>query len=99
MQTFENACLNENWGDASINFEASSWNDVFVNFNGGNADPSSDFHFKEAYNQYENQVGIYAGDGFSNNQLAVPYIVAKRVDEQTDASGKLNVKIRVKAGD
>ena len=72
---------------------------VFVNYNSGKIDPSSDFHFKEAYKQYESQVGVYAGDGFKDEQTApVPYIVAKRVDTETDASGKLNVKIRVKAG-
>lgn len=88
-----------NYGDDFINIGNVDWNDVFINFNGGAISPSSDFHFKEAYSQYENQVGIYAGDGFNDNQLApVPYIVAKRVDEQTDASGKLNVKIRIKAG-
>lgn len=85
------------WGENPIVIDV-AWNDIFINFNGGAISPASDFHFKEAYKQYENQVGIYAGDGFNDNQLApVPYIVAKRVDEQTDASGKLNVKIRVKA--
>ena len=75
------------------------WTDVFVNYNGGAVSPVSDFHFKEAYKQYESQVGIYAGTGFNDQQLApVPYIIAKDVDEQTDAQGKLNVRIRVKAG-
>lgn len=75
-------------------------NDVFVNFNGGAVSPISDFHFKDAYAQYETQVGIYAGTGFNDKQLApVPFIIAKDVKEQTDASGKLNVKIRVKAGE
>ncbi len=74
-------------------------NEVFVNYNNNSVSPTSNFHFTEAYKQYENQVGIYAGTGFNDQQIApVPYIVAKRVDEQTDASGKLNVKIRVKAG-
>ena len=60
---------------------------------------TSNYHFTETFANYESQVGIYAGDGFNDQQIApVPYIVAKRVDEQTDASGKLNVKIRVKAG-
>ena len=73
---------------------------VFVNYNGGAISPASNFHFKDAYKQYENQVGVYAGGVDFDKQLApVPYIVAKRVDEQTDASGKLNIKIRVKAGE
>ena len=71
--------------------------DVFVDYQG--VSPASNFHFKDKYSQYEGQVGIYHGT-FNDQQIApVPYIVAKRVDEQTDASGKLNVKIRVKAGD
>ena len=74
-------------------------NDVFENYNGGVVSPVSDFHFKEAYKQYENQVGVYAGGVDFDKQLApVPYIVAKRVDTETDSSGKLNVRIRVKAG-
>ena len=88
------------YGIGFINIGGVDWNNVFINYNGGAISPASDFHFKEAYSQYENQVGIYAGTGFNDQQIApVPYIVAKRVDEQTDASGKLNVKIRVKAGD
>ena len=74
-----------------------SKDDVFVKC--GDVSPASDFHFKDEYKQYENQVGIYAGDGFSDDQLPpVPYIVEKHIDQQTDASGHLNVRIRVKAG-
>ena len=84
------------FGDDCINLGEVDWNNVFVKYNGVSA--TSNFHFKEDYTQYEGQVGIYHGT-FNDNQLApVPYIVDKRVDEQTDASGKLNVKIRVKAG-
>ena len=86
------------WGDDYIKIGDVDWNDVFANWNNGSISPSSDFHFKETYKQYENQVGIYAGTGFNDQQMApVPFIVAKHVDEQTDSSGKLNVKIRVKA--
>lgn len=106
FDTFENTSTKGNMGtsnhlgeDCIYIGDNPNWNNVYVKYNNRSISPASDFHFKETYNQYENQVGIYAGDGFSNNQLAVPYIVAKRVDEQTDASGRLNVKIRVKAGD
>ena len=93
--TNTNTSLDANY----INMIGVDPNIVFENYNNGKVDPSSDFHFKEAYKQYENQVGIYAGTGFNDQQLApVPYIVNKKVDEQTDAQGKLNVKIRVKAG-
>lgn len=85
-----------NFGENCINVDGISWSTIFKN-NAG-ITPASDFHFTEDYSQYENQVGIYAGTGFNDLQMApVPYIVAKHVDEQTDASGKLIVKIRVKA--
>ena len=82
-----------------INLKGINPNDVFENYNNGKVDPSSDFHFKEAYKQYENKVGVYANGTDFDKQLApVPYIVAKQIPEQTDAQGKLNIKIRVKAG-
>lgn len=75
-----------------------NWNDVFANYNGGAISSHSDFHFTDEYKQYENQVGVYANGVDFDKQLApVPYIVAKKIDEQTDAAGKLNIKIRVKA--
>ena len=91
------------WGDDCINIykENFKWEDVFEDFKGSDIiSSSSNFHFKEEYAEYEGKVGIYAGDSFNDKQLApVPYIVAKKIPEQTDASGKLNVKIRVKAGE
>ena len=85
------------FGEECINIGSTSWDDVFEN-NAG-ITPSSNFHFKEAYSQYESQVGLYANGVQFDKQIApVPYIVAKRIDEQTDASGMLSVKIRVKAG-
>ena len=92
--------VQEEWGEDCINIGDTDWNDVFVNYNNGESSPISDYHFKDAYKQYENVVGIYSGSGFNDKQIApVPFIVAKKVDEQTDASGKLNIKIRVKAGE
>ena len=86
--------------ESSIVLENVTWNDVFVNYNSGAISPASDFHFKEDYSQYENQVGIYANGVQFDNQLApVPYIISKDIPQQTDAAGKLNIKIRVKAGD
>lgn len=89
------------YGENCINVsgEDFDWTNVFVKYDKSNP-LNSDFHFKGDYTQYNGQVGIYAGDGFSDKQLApVPYIVAKHVDEQTDAQGKLSIKVRVKAGD
>ena len=100
IYTSGNARLNSEWGDDPINFQANSWDDVFVNFNGGAANDKSDFHFKEAYKQYERQVGIYAGDGFDDSQLApTPRIVSKRIPDQTNAAGKLVINVRVKASE
>lgn len=88
------------WGEGCINMGDTDWNDVFDNYNGGAISPSSSFHFKEAYAEYEHQVGIYAGDSFNEDQTApVPYIVSKSIPQQTDATGKLNIKVRVKAGE
>ena len=84
-------------GDNFINM--SDFSDLFVNDAG--ITPASDFHFTEAYNQYS-YIGPYSTEtgstGFNDKQLApAPYIVAKHIDDHTDASGKLNIKIRVKA--
>lgn len=91
-----NMCVVD-WGDDCINVGSVDFRNVFVKYNEISA--TSNFHFKEEYAQYEGQVGIYHGT-FNNDQLApVPYIVAKSIPEQTDAAGKLKIKIRVKAGD
>lgn len=96
--TNRNMFMNRDWGDNCINLDISSWTDVFDNYNNGTASPVSNFHFKKTYAEYEHQVGIYAGDGFSEDQLApVPYIISKDIPQQTDAAGNLNIKIRVKA--
>jgi hypothetical protein len=88
---------NSNWGESSIKIE-DSWSNVFENNAGANS--SSSYHFKEAYKQYETQCGIYGGTGFSDGQLPpAPFIVEKSIPEQTDASGNLNIRIRVKAGE
>ena len=89
-----NMCVSD-WGDDCINVGSVDWNNVFMKYNGVSA--TSNFKFKGDYVQYEGQVGIYHGT-FNDDQLApVPYIVAKSIPEQTDAAGKLNIKIRVKA--
>lgn len=81
-----------------INVSELEWTDIFVNPDG--VKPTSNYHFKGDYVQYENQVGIYGGTGFSDSALPpVPYIVSKQIPEQTDASGKLNIRIRVRAGE
>lgn len=86
------------WGDDPVNISG-DWNDIFVNFNGAAINPVTDFHFTNAYQEYS-ACGIYGGTGFNDHQTApVPYIVSKTVDEQTDASGHLNITVVVKAGE
>lgn len=81
-----------------INIGDISWEDLFVKYSG--ISTASDFHLKGDYAEYDNQIGVYSGDGFNKSQLApVPYIISKDIPQQTDAAGKLNIKIRVKAGD
>ena len=95
--SFDSNLMYCGFSDSEVNFSISKWNEVFVK-NAG-VSPNSDFHFKGDYAQYQNQCGIYAGTGFSDNALPpVPYIVAKQIPQQTDANGKLNIKIRVNAG-
>ena len=99
IQTNRNMFRNINWGDNCVNLTDCSWDDVFVNYNGGAINPMSDFHLKEAYQQYSD-IGIYGGSGFNDHQTApVPYIVAKRIAEETNAAGQLKIQVRVKAGE
>lgn len=100
LTSYGNACLNGTWGDYPIKITADSWNAVFKNWNNGAINPTSNFHFGETFNEYERQVGIYAGDGFVDAQLPpTPRIVAKKIPDETDASGKLSIKVRVKASE
>lgn len=93
----KNMMINE-YGEDYINPSDADWNNVFKNYNGGAINTTSDFHFKDEYKEYESQVGIYAGTKFSDEQKApTPYIIEKEIDEQTDAQGKLKIKISVKA--
>lgn len=96
---FSNIC-HEVIGDNTELLSGVDWNTVFEKYNGGAIDPMSDFHFTNEYVQYENQIGIYGGTGFNDHQTApVPYIVAKRIDQETDAAGQLKIQVRVKAGE
>ena len=83
----------------NVYLENVDWSQVFVNHAG--VTPRSDYNFTESYDRYTRQCGIYAGSTpFSDGQLPpVPYIVAKQIPEQTDAEGKLNIKVRVRAGE
>ena len=98
-QTSNNFLENGSFGDNPIEINASI-TDILVNVNNWNISPLSNFHFSDTYNQYENQVGIYGGTSFSDSQLPpTPYIVGKVIPDHTDAEGKLNIKVRVKASE
>lgn len=85
------------WGDDPVVIETDP-NDIFVNLNNWAINPISNFHFNDTYKQYENQIGIYSGSGFKDSQLPpTPYIVGKVIPDNTDAAGKLNIRVRVKA--
>ena len=91
-----NMCRSET-GDNPITIGDTAWEELFKNYSGISA--ASNFHFSDEYKQYEGKVGIYTGSGFNDDQMApVPYITFKSIPDQTDASGKLNIQIRVKAG-
>ena len=95
-----NLTKKDNIGDNCINLNDIDWNVVFKDYNNGAISPNSNYHFQESYIQYENEYGVYAdGVDFDKQIAPVPYIVAKRIDEQTDASGHLGIKVRVKAGE
>lgn len=87
------------YGDESI--AISNLTSIFVK-NAG-VSTQSDFHFNNEFKKTEDYKkcegkGIYAGTGFSDGALPpVPYIKDCKVDEQTDAEGKLNIRIQVKA--
>ena len=88
--------LQGSWGSESI--KAGGWGDVFENSAGVSV--NSSYHFKEAYAEYEGQIGIYGGTGFSETALPpVPYIFLKSIPDKTDASGKLHISIGVKASE
>lgn len=99
-QCESNLTIKRGFGDFCTVLEVEGWDEVFLNFNGGSINPSSNFHFKEVYQQYESQVGVYAGGvDFDKQTAPVPYIIAKRIAEETDAAGQLKIQVRVKAGD
>lgn len=99
IQTNRNLFININWGDSCVCLTDCTWEDVFVTWNDGGINPINNFHFEEAYQQY-NDIGIYGNgvNGFDDHQTApVPYIIGKQIDQETDAAGQLGIKIRVKA--
>lgn len=101
-QISNNMILSGSCGVDCINLGLNNWNGVFKKNNG--VTPASDYHFTEEYAEYEGKVGIYCtlngSTPFSDGCMPpVPYVSAKRIDEQTDAEGKLTIRLRVRAGE
>lgn len=104
--TISHNCIgNGKWGEESILIgEGKEWKDVFKNPDPG-VTISADYHLisnigKNAGSDGKH-IGIYLDDnstGFDDHALApIPRIISKEISEQTDADGKLNIKITVKA--
>ena len=95
IKASHNLFIGAEWGENPLNLTDVTAADVFVNDAG--VSNSSDYHFQEAYKQYETLYGIYAGQGFNDLQAApVPTLILRSADEQTNTSGQLKVQVRVK---
>lgn len=95
IKASHNLFIGAEWGENPLNLTDVTAADVFVNDAG--VSNSSDYHFQEAFKQYETQFGIYAGQGFNDLQAApVPSLILRSADEQTNTSGQLKVQVRVK---
>ncbi len=78
------------------------WDDVFGEGHHKGVTIASDYHVIASWAKGAasdgTDIGIYGGSSFSDKALApIPRIVSKSVDEQSDASGKLTVKVTVKS--
>lgn len=94
---YNNCSGNKKWGEDYVLWEG-SWEDLFVDPTHG-ISPSSDFHFKSGISFQGSDLGIYGGSGFNDSGLPpVPYISFKSIPDQTDAAGKLPIRVTVKAG-
>ncbi len=91
------------WGsdtDPYVLGEGVSWNDVFKKHKG--CTTSSDYDLKGTWGKGEasdgTDIGIFGGSGFDPKALApIPRIVSKKVDEQTDGTGRLHIEVTVKS--
>ena len=77
-----------------------TWDDVFKKHKGCNT--SSDYDLKGSWGKGEasdgTDIGIFGGSGFDPKALApIPRIVSKKVDEQTDGTGRLHIEVTVKS--
>ena len=91
------------WGDNPIVLDVGkTWDDIFRAHKGVSI--SSDYSLKDGVDKSKfkgtdgTTIGIEGGSGFDPDALApIPRIVSKKVDEQSDASGKLTINVTVKS--
>lgn len=91
------------WGsdtDPYVLGEGVTWDDVFIKHKG--CTTSSDYSLKSTWGKGEasdgTDIGIFGGSGFDPKALApIPRIVSKKVDEQTDGTGRLHIEVTVKS--
>ncbi|MBQ8128011.1 MAG: hypothetical protein IJ176_06405 [Prevotella sp.] len=89
------------WGDEPYKLdEGVSWDNVFNQHKG--CTTSSDYSLKGSWGKGEasdgSDIGIFGGSGFDPYALApIPRIVSKKVDEQTDGTGRLHIEVTVKS--
>ncbi|MBR6979356.1 MAG: hypothetical protein IKH88_05930 [Prevotella sp.] len=92
------------WDENPITLdEGQTWDDVFGANNNKGVTIASDYTIKKKSSKFlgtdGTTIGIEGGStGFDPNALApIPRIISKKVDEQSDASGKLTIEVTVKA--
>ena len=101
--TYGNLQKDSPWGDACETVSA-EWSDIFMEPSFG-ISSNSNFHFKEDYKKYENEIGIYGGKNAENIKYfhddalpPVPYVKDKKVPESTNFDGNLVINLTVKDG-
>ncbi|MDR1091795.1 MAG: hypothetical protein LBL79_12045 [Prevotella sp.] len=98
-----NNMLNADWGDetnGTIKI-VGDWEDVFEGPITG-VSPACNYQLKGSQGKGDatdgTDVGIYGGTNFSDAALPpIPRIINKKIAEQTDENGKLNIQVYVKA--
>lgn len=89
------------WGEEPYKLdEGVTWDNVFKMHKG--CTTSSDYDLKGTWGKGEasdgTDIGIFGGSGFDPKALApIPRIVSKKVDEQTDGTGRLHIEVTVKS--
>ncbi len=96
-----NNCINPgSWGnDPIVLDDGITWDDVFYENKGVSI--YSDYRLKGSWGKNAatdgTNIGIYGNIAYKKDYAPIPRIVSKKVDEQTDGSGKLKVEVKVKA--